>query len=292
VKGDEVMTASLTVRRLHPFGVEIVDIDLHATLKTSQMEELTELFTAHYLVVFRNQGALTREQQSEVMALFGPLTEESDEVQVVSSHQKDGVLGSSRLAFHSDYQFCRQPGLAISLHATELDDGETSTLFANGVFACSKLGVGRREELRSLSSVHVMATDLSRRNVADPFHPRWPHTTHPVVMDHPNGVPVLYVTEQQTTKINGLHPHQSEALLDELFALLYAEDNVTEHVWNTGDLVIWDNRALQHGRPDIGIRRRTLQRVSAGPGINSQWPDYQVLFGRQKAQILEGRAAT
>jgi alpha-ketoglutarate-dependent taurine dioxygenase len=111
-------------------------------------------------------------------------------------------------------------------------------------------------------------------------------------MDHPNGAPVLYVTEQQSTKINELPPHQGEALLDELFALLYARDNVTEHVWKTGDLVIWDNRALQHGRPDIGDRRRTLQRVSAGPGINSQWPDYELLFGRQKTDILDGRAAT
>ena len=38
-----------------------------------------------------------------------------------------------------------------------------------------------------------------------------------------------------------------------------------EHHWRNGDLVIWDNVALQHARPPIADgTRRTLRRVVCG----------------------------
>ena len=37
-------------------------------------------------------------------------------------------------------------------------------------------------------------------------------------------------------------------------------------VGSDGDLVIWDNHAVQHGRPEVGDREaRTLRRVCVGP---------------------------
>ena len=67
----------------------------------------------------------------------------------------------------------------------------------------------------------------------------------------------------QTARLNGLAPGQSEALLQELFGYLYASDNVHQHEWRNGDLVIWDNIALQHSRPDLtGCTPRRLQRIA------------------------------
>ena len=36
-----------------------------------------------------------------------------------------------------------------------------------------------------------------------------------------------------------------------LFDVLYAPENTYEHFWSNGDLVVWDNRALQHCRSDV-----------------------------------------
>ena len=58
---------------------------------------------------------------------------------------------------------------------------------------------------------------------------------------------------------------ESESLLADLFAVLYDPANVMEHHWNVGDLVLWDNVALHHGRPDFPAdEARTLQRVTLG----------------------------
>jgi taurine dioxygenase len=92
-----------------------------------------------------------------------------------------------------------------------------------------------------------------------------PRTTQPVVNFDPlSGEPVLFVNSFYTSHIVDLPLDESEALLRALFERLRADDNVYEHAWAEGDLVIWDNFAVQHARPPFaGIgARRTLRRVS------------------------------
>jgi hypothetical protein len=44
---------------------------------------------------------------------------------------------------------------------------------------------------------------------------------------------------------------------------MYAPDNVLEHDWQAGDLVLWDNLACQHARPDVKLESsvRTLRKI-------------------------------
>ena len=69
----------------------------------------------------------------------------------------------------------------------------------------------------------------------------------------------------QTDSIVGLDEPSSEALLAELWSELYAPTNVYTHHWRVGDLVVWDNIAVQHARDDVvGGSGRTLRRVPVG----------------------------
>jgi taurine dioxygenase len=54
----------------------------------------------------------------------------------------------------------------------------------------------------------------------------------------------------------------SDALIEELLSYLYRDDQIYEHVWKTGDIVIWDNLGVQHARKAISGGTRTLQRVT------------------------------
>ena len=68
-----------------------------------------------------------------------------------------------------------------------------------------------------------------------------------------------------TREVVELPPGESEELLEELFAHLYAPDLVYEHTWSDGDLVVFDNVALQHARGDVERDgpSRTLRKVIA-----------------------------
>src|SRR5262249_39782311 len=75
----------------------------------------------------------------------------------------------------------------------------------------------------------------------------------------------ICANEMHSDRVTGLSPEESEAVLAEVFAILYGADNVYAHEWRVGDLILWDNVALQHGRPDFPeTEERTLQRVSVG----------------------------
>jgi hypothetical protein len=94
----------------------------------------------------------------------------------------------------------------------------------------------------------------------------YPNAVRPVLWPHRvTGEEILGVWEQQTDAILPLDPDESSALIEELFVHLYRDEHVYVHRWQPGDLVVWDNHALQHSRPDVGVEhRRTLRRVSVG----------------------------
>ena len=77
---------------------------------------------------------------------------------------------------------------------------------------------------------------------------------------------MLYVSEQATIEILGLEPAENEELLEVLFKQLYEPSGILEHHWRQGDLVVWDNVAVQHGRRTVSLEgpERTLRKVT-GP---------------------------
>ena len=86
----------------------------------------------------------------------------------------------------------------------------------------------------------------------------------PVVHTHPRtGQPLLFVTEGMTRGIIGMAPDDSEDLLEPIFEHLYAPENRLEFEWEPGDLVIWDNLSIQHGRPYVALEgpARTLRKI-------------------------------
>jgi taurine dioxygenase len=92
------------------------------------------------------------------------------------------------------------------------------------------------------------------------------------------GRPALYASKSGTDRVLGMSEEESEALLATLFDHLYRASNLYEHRWRTGDLVVWDNRALQHRRAPIPAgMRRTLQRAACaepGTGIFDAFPQF------------------
>jgi alpha-ketoglutarate-dependent taurine dioxygenase len=71
--------------------------------------------------------------------------------------------------------------------------------------------------------------------------------------------------EQMTKEIVGLPRDESEALLAQLLAHLYDPTIRWNHDWRPNDLVVWDNIAVQHARPNVTNDgpARTLRKVGS-----------------------------
>jgi taurine dioxygenase len=154
---------------------------------------------------------------------------------------------------------------AISLHAQQVPDAGAPTLFADAAGVLDRMPPSLRARLEQHSIVNLydftLPTDrrMRERDVAAGS----PIVERPMVAPHPRtGAPVVNANALQTDRVVGLSEDESETLLTELFEVLYAPDNVFVLEWDVGDLVIWDNLAIQHERPDFPVREpRTMQRV-------------------------------
>ena len=100
--------------------------------------------------------------------------------------------------------------------------------------------------------------------------------------------PPLIVDELYFDYFVGWDLDESDAVRAEIHRLAYADRNTYVHDWEVGDLIIWDNVALQHSRrpvPQDGPR--TLRRVV---GLDPAVTDYEHLTGAAlELEALRGR---
>jgi len=86
-----------------------------------------------------------------------------------------------------------------------------------------------------------------------------------VIRTHPTtGRKCIFVCEGYTTRILDIPEDESRALLDVLFTQVTKPQYVYRHRWRVGDLVMWDNCALQHlATFDYALpQRRRMERTT------------------------------
>jgi len=246
------------------FGAEITGFDLQDGREDADVARLREAFDSQHLLVIRGQGTISPERQAEIAGWFGPTG--SDSAGDARSHtmmDNAEAIGRAVLPFHSDISYMEFPLEGITLHPLELPRSPTSTTFISNACGWDALSADVQDELRDAKAQHYYA-DGMLLDLDWPAFEYW----HPVRMEHPRtGRPLLYVTEHHVERLSGVSEERSAQLLPLLFEALYAPQRRYEHVWREGDLLIWDNLAIQHARtreadPSDGPRR--LQRVQIG----------------------------
>jgi taurine dioxygenase len=267
-------------------GVEVTGLDPARPPAGGELDALRRAFDARHLLLLRAPG-LGDLEHVRLVGCFGPVYDEYGDGRgwhFVSNVRRDAIIGHGPLLFHSDLAFTPEPTLGLSLYAVDVPSDGAPTRFANAVRALESLPADVRARLEGLHAFHLF--DLTTQAGGARYReatlpPSEPRARHPVVMRHPrSGRPILYVSEMQTDRIAELSADEGEALLQQLFAALYAPDNVYEHRWRAGDLLIWDNLALQHGRkaPDLP---RTLRRVTlARRGLAELVPGFRTAHSR------------
>jgi taurine dioxygenase len=265
-------------------GVELVDFDITRPCSPEEQAELRRLFKEHHLLLVRGQNP-TIEDHNRFVGYFGPLSAMmangdagyvSNTVDPDPTGTRNGpiaVTGTEALIWHADGTYGAHPGIGTSLLAKDVSPEATPTLFANAVRALERLPPALRRRIEALRAVHCR--DARRKATSSRFRDRgipeetWPERgirsyEHPVIYQGPHlDKEILYVNEFMTSHISNMDRKESDALLDELHGYITADDNVYAHHWQTNDVIIWDNIALQHCRPaDMGTARRHLRRLS------------------------------
>jgi taurine dioxygenase len=179
-----------------------------------------------------------------------------------------GGPASSELRWHSDAAYTEHPFDALSLHALDVVDGASSTRFASAELGYETLPARLRDALaaREQEMIAPHYTRLAERTCDRRDPDAQVRGVMPALYANPhNGRRCVWVNELQTARLLGMSWEHSRELLHAVYDHLYARPAVLEHCWRNGDLLIWDNVALQHARGNLDrVGKRVLQRVIVG----------------------------
>jgi alpha-ketoglutarate-dependent taurine dioxygenase len=256
------------VRELTPaFGAAIEGLDLRQDVDDATMRALRRVFDDRGVLVFRGLDL----EADHHARLAGLLVQGEPVVYShhMSNREPEEYATHGSLLFHSDMMWADEPMELLSLYGLEVEQPSVPTVFVSATHAWEALPETLRARVADLRAVHVTGQQTRRGNTEELLpvaHQQTRSATKPVALRHPRtGRTILYASQMMTSHIEGLEPDRSEALLDELFASLYAPANTWHHDWRDGDLVVWDNLAIQHARPPVALDgpARVLRKVIA-----------------------------
>jgi taurine dioxygenase len=262
---EQVDSDALAWHPLPLFGVEI-DHDLSVPLSDAQGAQFVRLLWQFSLVLARGQQ-LSMQRQRELCALAGPILLRTGESGYMSA-MPDQAITLAELAWHADAAYTDAPFDALSLHAIEVVDEASSTRFVSAERALANLPVGLRQRLQDQRVMMISpAYDaLVGRTCDQPDPVAQKRGDMPSIYRNPhNGRDCIWVSELQAARVAGMSWERSRDLLHEIYDHLYQPEQVFEHRWRNGDVIFWDNIALQHARGSLkDCGKRVLQRVIVG----------------------------
>ena len=246
-------------------GVRLVDVPAGSAAARAVNEALWR-----YGLLVVGEQFLTPPELVAVTRLFGepmvhplvPHHPDHPEVIVIDSAERQG---RGRTDFwHADATFSPTPPEVTLLQSQVIPQAGGDTMFANQVLALRHLSPGLRRLLAGLRAVH--SSDELATAVGRPASDI-KTVSHPAVRRHDRtGVAALYVNSGFTRHFEDLTVAESQPLLSYLYEVASAPEISCRHTWTVGDLLIWDNRVVQHyAVPDYSdAHRRMIRTVVTG----------------------------
>lgn len=246
-------------------GAEIKGLDLGGVLDDGTIAALREAWLRHHVLLFRDQD-LSEAQQIRFASYFGRATETNQSVNkkrrpdadprvmLVSNIRENGkligTLPGGELQFHSDSAFLERPLMATVLYSVLVTSTGGNTRFVNMHAVLDSLPAELREAIEGRRALNAFDF-LTQVKTGKLVRQTSVHFSHPAIRTHPEtGRATLYVNRLMTEEIEGISEAEGDALLTRLFETTERSPFVFQHVWKPGDLIIWDNRSVQHARTD------------------------------------------
>lgn len=262
------------LRPLHPcFGVSVHGFSFppQDNIDDASAQWLRETLDQHSLLVFPATSINVRQQVQFSQAL-GPLEVAisglSDDrygrhVSNLSNLDADGNVVSptdskmlshaANRLWHTDSTFKPIPALASILSARQLPPTGGETEFASTRAAWQDLDSKMRASIEHSYAIHDFShsrAKVAKNLVDDELKRKLPPQRRPLVRTNPRtGKRSIYIASHACA-VEGMDNTEATQLIDELLNHCTQSQYVYRHQWQTGDLVVWDNRATIHrGRP-------------------------------------------
>ena len=273
------------------FVAVVDDIDLSHPLNDEDFAVVEMAFETYGVIVFPAQN-ITDDQQIAFSRRFGPLepsvrrhrnravsnvflsdiSNVGSDGQIMAEKSEAMSYNRGNQLWHSDSSFKEIPSKASLLSAREVPPSGGETEFADMRAAWDTLSAEKQVEISDLVAQHSLA--YSRATIGydagekfmDVEKSEVPPIPQPLIRVSPvTGRKSLYVGSH-AAYIDGMDHDAGRTLLDGLLAHAAEDRFIYIHNWAAFDLVMWDNRCINHrGRPwQSQQHRRIMRRTTIG----------------------------
>ena len=263
-------------------GIEARGVDISKPLDPATAQALRTAWAENSILLVRTDG-LTENEQFAYARNFGDVADRvmppvekrafradpTNRMQLVTDEVDEegrprGSLGHGEMWFHTDKCYIEKPHRASFLYAVDIPTEGGHTKYASLYNAYDRLPGALKDKLegRKVLQLYDYGTDGLpdlTQNLDDLLH-YW----QPIFVTNPDtGRKAVYVSRLMSVRIEGMDDDEGQALLEEICDIIEAPDNIYEHVWKPGDILMWDNLSSLHARTDWPQdQRRTLRRVT------------------------------
>ncbi|MFZ1415425.1 MAG: TauD/TfdA family dioxygenase [Defluviicoccus sp.] len=256
-------------------GAEVAGLDLSRPASDAVAAALRGALDHYGVLLFRDQH-LDPDQHVAFSRALGPLQEVAQKqyqlqdmpfVYVIGNVQEGGrQVGDPSVGrlWHSDQSFLPAPAYGSVLFGLQCPPEGADTLFANMYTAYEALSADVRARIGALHAVHSFREYYENLRHRDPTQPEltetrrtaFPDVVHPLVRRNPRtGRLALFINPGYAIGIKELPGTEGEELLALLCAHACRPEFVYAHKWRNGDVLIWDNLAVNHKGTEFDTAR-------------------------------------
>ena len=252
-------------------GATIDGLDLSMALPPSTVDAVKRALGEYGVLRFPKQQ-LSAQQLVDFSARFGKL-----EINVANTHQEPGLpqimilsnmlengkpigLSDAGQSWHTDMSYSKTIAFANVLYGIKIPvrNGKTlgNTEFCNMHAAYEGLAEDLKHKLEGKTVLHDFNKfwEMMRREKGSQRPPlteaqrrQKPPVSHPVFLTHPlTGRRVLYANPGYAMRINELPEKESDDILAFLFEHQTQDKYRYAHVWEEGDLMLWEDIGTIH----------------------------------------------
>jgi alpha-ketoglutarate-dependent 2,4-dichlorophenoxyacetate dioxygenase len=267
------------------FAAEVQGVDIAGGVDDETFAELQAAFDAHSVICLPRQE-ISDQQLIDFARRFGPLEtllkgmngqsgylahignvdpETNEIIKLDDSRMKRQF---SNELWHTDSSFKPVSAESSMLLGREVPPAGGQTSFASMRAAYDALSTEQQAELETLAAEHwfVYSRSLTTKDdfLTEAQKAETPPVPQALVVQNPrNGRKSIY-TASHAYRVLGWDQARGRAFLDALTEHATQPEFVYSHSWRAGDLVMWDNRAVQHrgSAYDFKNHRRVMVRAT------------------------------
>ncbi len=260
--------AVLSIEPLHEdFGARVRGIDPRQPLASEVVTEIKAAIDNYSFLCFpglqmddEKQLAFTRSlgkpEESHValgqtgqITYFGTIGNVQPDGSKLGNDHKTTIFLTGNNMWHSDSSFREVPSRLSIMCVYEVPAVGGATEFASARAAYRRLDGAMQERIEPLVAIHDYVYSRSKvaPDAVTPSHAAsLPPVRQKLVRTNPGTGAKNYYIGSHVKAIEGWSDGDSRRLIDDLQERATKPVYVYSHVWQPGDLVIWDNRCLIH----------------------------------------------